>query len=563
VFTWISQSLQIVDNLSVEHGNHTFKAGMTINRKLLDSTQFGSPNGQYTFSGIFSAVNPVQSLSAANAVADLLLGYPSGYTVQTQPYLQRFRYTNLGFYFQDDWKTTPDLTLSLGLRWEYFGKPSDLNNAIASFNLTTGQQAFPGENGLPASLVNPDYRDFGPRMGFAWRVFGSNKASLRGAYGIFYTPEIINSFRNLGFQNPFGTTYTLSVRPSNPNKPLPIITVQNPLQNASPAVSFNTVLGIDRNFKDGYVGEWNLTAQYSLTQNMLLEVAYRGSKSTHLSSELNYNQTNPFPAQPPSFTLNYPYPAYGVVNYFASNGDATFNALQVRVEKRFSKGFTLLGSYMWLKDLTDIDQTSVGVSNAPGNAIAPQTITNLALNKGNAVADRPQQVIVSGIWELPFLKGHTGWTGRILGGWQVGMDANFASGSWLTPSSFGVSYTGSRANLIENPNLSRSARSINRWYNVADVTNPAPGQLGTSAKGTIMGSGSNVWNIVLLKNFRVTDSQRLELRSEFFNAFNHPQFDDPYVYPSNNPQAGRITSASDYGYAQTERIIQFGLKYYF
>jgi hypothetical protein len=300
-----------------------------------------------------------------------------------------------------------------------------------------------------------------------------------------------------------------------------------------------------------------------VTANTLLEVAYRGSKSTHLSSELNHNQTTPFPPQPPSYALIYPYPAYGVINYFASNGDATFNALQVRLEKRFSKGFTLLGSYMWLKDLTDVDSTSVGVSNAPGNASTPQTITNLALNKGNAVADRPQQVIVSGIWELPFLKSGKSLAARVLGGWQAGMDSNFSSGSWLTPSSFGVSYTGSRANLIGDPNLSRSQRTINRWYNVSDVTNPAPGQLGTSGKGTIMGSGSNVWNIVLLKNFRVTEAQRLEFRTEFFNAFNHPQFDDPNVYPGNNAQAGKITSASDYGYAQTERIIQFGLKYYF
>jgi outer membrane receptor protein involved in Fe transport len=562
VFTWISQSLQIVDNLSVEHEKHTFKAGMTVNRKLLDSTQFGSPNGQYSFSGIFSALNPVQSTSAANSVADLLLGYPSGFTVQTQPYLQRFRYNNLGFYLQDDWKVTPNFTLNLGLRWEYFGKPTDLHNAIGSFNLATGQQVFPGQ-GLPKSLVNASYKDFSPRVGFAWRVLGSNRFSLRGAYGFFYTPEVINSFRNLGFQNPFGTTYTLSVRPANPNIPLPVITVQNPLQNASPAVNFNTVVGIDPNFRDGYVGQWNLTAQYALTQNTLLEVAYRGSKSTHLSNEMNFNQTNPFPAQPPNFALIYPYPAFGVVNYFVSDGDATFNALQVRLEKRFSKGFTLLGSYMWLKDLTNVDGTSVGVSNAPGNAFAPQTITDLALNKGNAVADRPQQIIVSGIWELPFLKNHTSLAGRILGGWQAGMDSNFSSGSWLTPSAFGVAFTGSRANLIGNPNLSRSERSINRWYNVADVTNPAPGSLGTSAKGTIMGSGSNVWNIVLLKNFHVTEVQRLEFRTEFFNAFNHPQFDDPNVYSGNNPQAGKITSASDYGYAQTERIIQFALKYYF
>ncbi len=143
------------------------------------------------------------------------------------------------------------------------------------------------------------------------------------------------------------------------------------------------------------------------------------------------------------------------------------------------------------------------------------------------------------------------------------MDADFASGSWLTPSSYGVSYAGTRASLLADPNLPRSQRSINEWYNVNDVVNPAPGQFGTSAKGSIMGSGNNVWNIVAMKNFRVTEGQRVELRSELFNAFNHTQFDDPNVYAVNNPQAGKITSASDYGYAQTERIIQFALKYYF
>jgi hypothetical protein len=306
-----------------------------------------------------------------------------------------------------------------------------------------------------------------------------------------------------------------------------------------------------------------LTAQYALSENTLLEVAYHGSKSTHLSSELNYNQTNPFPAQPPQFALNYPYSAFGVVNMFDSNGDATYNALQVRLEKRYSKGFTILGSYTWLKDLTDVDATSVGVAAAPGDATAPQTITNLALNKGNAVGDRPQQLTVTGLYDLPFLKGRSGWASRILGGWQVGMDSTFSSGSWLTPSSYGVSYTGTRANLVADPNLSRSARSINQWFNVSDVVNPAAGQLGNSAKGTIMGSGNNLWNLIFLKNFRVTETQRLEFRSELFNAFNHPQFDDPNVYPGTNPQAGKITSASDYGYAQTERIIQFGLKYYF
>jgi hypothetical protein len=122
---------------------------------------------------------------------------------------------------------------------------------------------------------------------------------------------------------------------------------------------------------------------------------------------------------------------------------------------------------------------------------------------------------------------------------------------------------GTRANLTGNPNLPRGQRTIQRWFDVSKVQNPAPGQLGNSRKGTIMGSGTNLTNLVLLKNFPLTEQKRLELRGEFFNVFNHTQFDDPYTFPGNNPQAGKVTSASDYGYAQTERIIQLGLKCYF
>jgi outer membrane receptor protein involved in Fe transport len=135
--------------------------GFTLNKKALSSTQFAQPNGIYRFSGMFSALNPAQQTTAANAVADILLGYPSSYSLQSQPYLQGFHYTHFGAYFQDDWKVTRNLTLNLGLRWEYFGKPTDRRDAIGSFDERTGQQLLPGQNGLPRSLVFPAYRDFG------------------------------------------------------------------------------------------------------------------------------------------------------------------------------------------------------------------------------------------------------------------------------------------------------------------------------------------------------------------------------------------------------------------
>jgi hypothetical protein len=387
--------------------------------------------------------------------------------------------------------------------------------------------------------------------------------SVRGAYGLFFAPEIQGTYRELGFQNPFGTTYTLSIRPINPNAPLPVFSVQNPLAGANPAVSFSTVYGINPHWRDMYTGEWNLSVQDMLRNDLLVEVAYRGSQTSHLSSILNYNQTNPYPAQPPKFVLNYPYPTFGTVNYFDSNGGGSYNALQVRVQKQLSHGLAVMGSFIWSKSLTDSDTTSAGVSAAPGNAITPQVISPLGLNWGNAVESRPKELVASGIYQLPFLLHSSSFAARMLGGWALGFDSTFSDGAWLTPSSYGVANAGSRANITGDPNLPRSQRTHLKWYNTSLVTNPSPGQLGNSRKGTILGSGTNVTNMVLSKSFAVREGQKLEFRSEFFNTFNHTQFDDPNTYANANPQAGVITSASDYGYAQTERIIQLVLRYQF
>jgi hypothetical protein len=116
---------------------------------------------------------------------------------------------------------------------------------------------------------------------------------------------------------------------------------------------------------------------------------------------------------------------------------------------------------------------------------------------------------------------------------------------------------------LGNPNLPRGERSIDRWFDVSMLANPAPGQLGNAGKGTIQGSGHNKWDLTVQKVFKITETQRVEFRTEFFNAFNHPQFDDPMLFPGTHPQAGRVTSASDFGFSQTERVIQFGLKYIF
>jgi hypothetical protein len=558
VLQWVTNAAQIVDNFSFVRGAHTVKAGLTIQLKRMTTLQWGQPDGTYTFSGQFSAPVPVSTTSRFNALADLLLGFPSSYTVQTTPFSPHLSYTDMGYYIQDDWKITNSLTANLGLRWEYYGRPVERDNRIASFDLATGQQVFPGQNGYPRSLVDPYYKNFAPRIGLGWAV--TDHLVVRTGYGIFYTPDVINSYRQLAFQEPFGSVFNLTARPTDPQNPLPVFSVEDPLAQAT-RLTTNSRNGMQRNLRDGQVQQWNLTLQYLLTKDTLFETAYHGSKSTHLMSALNYNETNPFPPQPPGFARVFPYPQLGSVSIFESRASGNYNALQVRLEQRFAKGLTCLVSYTFEKTLTDLDSSSVGVAFGAGAGL--QTIKNIRANYGPAVFDRPQRLVMSSLYELPFFKQRRDLLGKLAGGWQVGGIALFQDGPSLTPSSFGVPFVGSHANLLGDPNLPRGERTIDRWFDVSKLANPSPGQLGNAGKGVIRGSGNSKWDLTISKFLHIAERHQVEFRAELFNAFNHPQFDDPVVTPGNNPLAGKITSASDFGFTQTERVIQLGLKYSF
>ena len=254
--------------------------------------------------------------------------------------------------------------------------------------------------------------------------------SVRGGYGIFYTPEIVVSYRAQGFQDPFAESFDRAVRPPDPRNPLPVFTIDNPLADATRQV-FNTRQGIDRNFRDGYVQQWNLTVQCLFTKDMLLETAYHGSKSTRLASRLNYNEIIPFPAQPPDFRLNFPYPALGSIGMLESRAAANYHALQSRFERRFVNGFTILAAYTWQKTLTDLDASGVGVAISAG-PFGPQTIRNIRANKGPSIFDRPHRLALSSLYELPIFKGRRGFAEMAFGGWQIGAIALFQSGAYLT-----------------------------------------------------------------------------------------------------------------------------------
>ena len=319
--------------------------------------------------------------------------------------------------------------------------------------------------------------------------------------------------------------------------------------------------GIQRNLRDGQVQQWNTSVQYLVTNRTLVEAAYHGAKSVHLMSGLNYNETEPYPPQPPGYQLIYPYPQLGNVNIYESRARSNYHALQSRLERRFANGFSGLVSYTWQRTLTDLDVSSVGAALGAGAGL--QTIKDIGANYGPALFDRPRRLVVSWLYAPPFFQQRHDLLGAVAGGWQIGAIGTFQDGPALTPASFGVAFAGSHANLLGDPNLPRHERTVDRWFDVSQLSNPAPGQLGNAGKGVIRGSGNNKWDVVISKFVNVTAGHRLEFRAELFNALNNPQFDDPVVTPGNNPLAGKILSASDFGFTQTERVIQLGLKYSF
>ncbi|MCC6586828.1 MAG: TonB-dependent receptor [Bryobacterales bacterium] len=568
-FQWITQSAQVVDNLSLMLGKHTVKMGGTYQRKQLNSTQWGAPNGNYAFTGVYTSPVPVGTPTRQAAIADLLLGYPATYNVQTTPYEQRMRYSNLGLYVQDDWRVNPNLTLNIGLRWEYFGKPIDLFDRIATFDLNTGQQLLPGQNGTPRSLMNPDRNNFGPRFGFAWRALGNDSLVVRGAYGIYYNPPIGGDFRSRGFQDPFAFQVTRVYRPASTTSPLPEFTADAPLVGAD-RLANQTRAGVDRNFRDAYVQQWNLSIQKLVTKNTLWEVAYRGSKSTRLGTQLNYNEIFPNPPQPPDFRQIFPWPNLAAVNVLESRAAGNYHALTTRLERRYSNGLTFLTNYTFSKTLTDVEATTVGIAVGAGS-FGPNTIRNLKDNKGPAVFDRPHQLNFSAVYEPPIFKSSRLPLRLLLGGWQIAPVWTAYVGAYLTPGNFNVQNTGTRPDVLRNPNLSRGDRTIDRWFDTEAIANATPGRFGNAGKGIIQGSGVNNWDVNFSKNFYLTERHRVQFRAELFNFFNHAQFDDPVLQPAVrdaagrilNPTAGKVTSASDFGFRQTERVVQFGLKYIF
>lgn len=619
------------DTVTWTHGQHSTKAGASLQFWQVFGEQAAfAPHGQFSFNGQYSGLNSEVTPSIAIGgqavgvadLADFLQGYPVS-AAETIRYLgtEQAGGKFWSFFGQDDWKVKPNLTVNLGLRWEYRGWPFDkrdnfvtyvptgpafsgpgdavlvsaapdalndsyCSNPAYSFLLSSTGQCLLASSALRAklgftggtrrSLVFADHKDFDPRLGFAWKPTSSDKLVLRGGGGVFTD---LPNFNNQHFvnNNPINGTSILFNAPGG----APPVTVNGALTTlgnvfsagSTPALSNQFIsLYVAPHYKAPQVVEWSFGVQSQLAQNWAVEADYVGNQGYYLGHlHLPGNQPAPTPPNGPvSVQANRPYPDFGTFLYTSSDAKSNYNSLQLKLTKRFSQGFTFLTSYTWANGF-DNNEGDEGFGGGIGNGNA-QNDNCLACNYGPSYDDAHQRVVFSGVWELPFGRGQrwvnqSGIVDEIVGGWRASGIYSYQTGFPFTVGS-PVDYSNS---LSGNPlpdrvcNGNNGPHTVEQWFNTScfsTVALQAAEQAGTPRYGNeqrndLIGPPFHNTDFALLKDFSISERFKLQFRAESYNTLNTTSFGYPGTTVTTGSY-GRISYTSN-----SNREIQFALKLLF
>lgn len=524
------------------------------------------------------------------------------------------RYTDLAGFIQDDIRVTPRLTVNAGLRYEFFGPPSDIHGELPTFDpsIAIGQVPAAGsfsgyvlpanyKGPLPAGVLrtgtnglwNADYKDFAPRFGFALRLLDKPVLVLRGGYGIYYDQLSGDLVEQTVGQPPFSFKQSFSGAQNS------AATFQQPYVPALPPdSSFPNFLprtpdgglslaAVGRNLTSPYVQQFNLNLQYELVSDLVWQVGYVGAKTTHQAGCVEFNQAQIATSQNPvngettttlqNVAQRSPFAGIAGGSYICQTTfDSNYNSLQTSVTKRLSHGLNLLGSYTWSKNL---DFTSgSGSLSAFLLSFLTNDQTNPRQARGLADFDRKQRFVLSFVEALPRLQSGPATVQRVLSQWQISGESVLQSGLPVSviDSTAGSAYGNisgfSRAQCTGlNPASSGSLTSrLNGYFNPAAFAHPpvigddgvATG-FGNCGVGILRGPSQLNLDLGIGRKFAITESSAMEFRAEFFNFTNTPKFGLPVNdfslnAPGPNNPFGQITST-----VANPRIIQFALKYSF
>lgn len=545
----VTNSFQILDQATYARGRHLLKFGGDIRAIQQNAFRDVQSRGFLTFSS--------QVPITGNALADLLLGLPllsGGARVDNH---QHLRTESFNFFFHDNFRLLPQLTLSAGLRYEFNSPPVDTEDRANLYDPGSKALVAVGTGGMPRSGYLADKNNWAPRVGLAWTPGGREATVIRAGYGLYYDQSALATGEGLYFNAPY---FDLSLYFSLPGLPL---TLSNPFPTFFPLPLPDSAQAFDRHLRTAYMQHWNFGVQQQLGKSRVLEVGYVGSKGAKLIAGRDINQPRPSP-QP--FNPR-PVPQFDDINQVESRASSNYHSLQVRLQQRLDYGLSLLSAYTWSKSLDDAS----GFFSSAGDANYPQDSFNLDAERGRSNFDVRHRFSLSYSYDLPVGRGHRflgdiGWISNIFSGWQTHGILTLQSGRPFTVallpeidrSNTGRSNLGFGAN--DRPNLTGNPqsglRSPERWFNTAAFSFPAFGSFGNSGRNILDGPGLRNFNVSLVKQVTIREGVNVQFRTEFFNFLNHPNFDLPDIF-AGSPTFGRILSA------QSPRHIQFGVKLLF
>jgi hypothetical protein len=572
-------------NYSFTAGRHSLKTGYEYLALNVDVQDTNPLMGLDTYASQFSRPAGAPANALLYNLADFMFGARSQYEFANLLVVNMRRRLHYA-YVQDDFKVNQRLTLNLGLRYEFATPFYEAQNRLSNYDPQTNSIIQARDGSLyDRGLVDPDFNNFAPRLGFAYNLL--DKTVLRGGYGIGYV-----HFNRIGSADILATNFPQITRanvtqvPTSPRCTGTVFAENcfRPTQDGYPTgLPNNVVLHIPRDTRTGYIQNWQLSVQRELTSNMLLDVAYVGNHAVKLILLADLNQARPNNVgENLPLDARRPIPGFRSISAVLPAAFSNYHALQVKFERRFSKGLYVLNSFTWSKAIDNVSQV---LEEPGGNTGNPQNLYDLAADRGLSPYDQPFNNTTSFVWELPFGKGRQ-FGGdmpyvldALIGGWTVTGINTMASGQVVnfryTPSPVTAnlpSFLGGvalRPNIVGNPILPKDERTIDRYFNTEAIRIPSVNQpFGNAGRNLGRGDAFYQLDFGLQKNFAlpfINEVSRLEFRTEFFNVFNKTNFNAPsgsangIVFDAN----GRLTSSGTFGQVRSTapaRQIQFALK---
>jgi outer membrane receptor protein involved in Fe transport len=552
---FIQNTFHWVDTVAMNKGDHALKFGGEY-RYIQDNSDFAVRRPGISFYNIFDFAQDEPA-----RVTILGIDPRSG---QIAPNIRHFRFNEYGVFVQDDWKVRPNLTINAGLRYEWFGRPTETDNLLTNMIPGPGADIFEQVKnatvGHVDQVVPDDYNDFGPRLGVSWDPKGTNRLAIRGGYGLMYERLFNNSITNIRFNPPY---YSFAVAnpvqvasqagipiaygPISPGgsrrNEAPTITGDDKNIGVTPGlgivgnlIGWNPAFGTSQQSlrvpdpfgRDAYTHNWFGGVQIQIPWGMAVEANYIGNIGRNLGRIVDYNT---FDGDLFDGRLDRLNPTFGGINFRAMLAHSRYDALQFQVNKRYSSGFTSQVSYTYGKAVDSGSDVQVG-----GN---PVSARDLDLEWGPADFDVRHRLVANWLWEIPFLKNASGVKRSLLGGWQVNGVVQWQTGypfSVTTTASYptgdynGDGVTNDRPNLpsfgTTLPDDSQSAY-INGLFSASDF--PRPALIGSLPRNAYRSPHYKTMDLSLFKNFAlpVGTATNIQFRAEAFNILNNVNLDRP------------------------------------